>query len=214
MPPPPVPLRQPHTPHQTGANVPGMPTGRVAKRRTPDDPEENPDKDSSPSGRKRARTSGAAPQTPGAQNMNPNGPSAAAISSSTMAPPPIHQQGQQGTPGGGQQQQQQQQAGQPQQAQTPQGQLPSTPQIQSRFIPGPPGMGVGGIGPGQRPGTASGPLGPMPLLPYTNPGVMNGTKVSMGGTPGVPGGPGLVGPGGMSMIPQTGPIGNQVGRGL
>ena len=219
MPPPPVPLRQPHTPHQTGANVLGMPTGRAAKRRSPDDPEENPEKDSSPSGRKRARISGAAPQTPGAQNMNPNGP---VISSSTMAPPPMLQQGQQGTPGGGQQQQQQQQqqqSGQPQQAQTPQGQLPSTPQIQSRFMPGPAGMGGGGgIGPGQRPGTASGPLGPMPLLPYTNPGVMNGTKVSMGGTPGVPGAPGLgagvVGQGGMSMIPQTGPIGNQVGLGL
>jgi len=212
MPPPPVPLRQPQTPHQTGANVPGMPTGRAAKRRSPDDPEENPDKDGSPSSRKKARTGGATPQTPGAQNMNVNG----TPSNSTMAPP----QGTPGGGGGGGSQQQQQQPSQPQQAQTPQGQLPSTPQqIQNRFMPGPGGMGMGmgmggSMGPNQqRPGTASGPLGTMPPLGY-NPGVMNGTKGSMSGAPGVPGAPGLgagvVGPGGMSMIPQ----GNQVGRGL
>ena len=187
-----------------------MPTGRAAKRRSPDDPEENADKDGSPSGRKKARIGGAAPQTPGAQNMNVNGAPAA---SSTM---PMHQQGQQGTPGGGQQQQQQQHA-QTQQAHTPQGQLPSTPQIPSRFMPGPTGMGMGGgVGPGQqRTGTTSGPLGTMPSLGYPN---MNGTKINMTGTPGVPGAPGLgagvVGQGAMSMIPQTGQIGNQVGRGL
>lgn len=213
MPPPPVPLRQSQTPHQTGTNVPGMPTGRAAKRRSPDDPEENPDKDGSPSGRKKQRIGGGAPQTPGAQNMNVNGTPAPVTSSSMMAPPPILQQGLQGPPGGGQQQQ----SGHPQQTQTPQGQ-PSTPQIQNRFIPGSTGIGVGGsVGPGQqRPGTAGGPLGAMPSLPY--PGVMNGAKVSMSGAPGVPGTPGLgasvVGPGGMSMIPPTGPIGNQVGRSL
>ena len=205
MPPPPVPLRQPQTPHQTGANVPGMPTGRGAKRRSPDDPEENPDKDGSPSGRKKARIGGAAPQTPGAQNMNVNG-----------TPAGVLQQAQQGTPGGGQQQQQQQQQqqhAQTQQTQAPQGQQPSTPQISNRFMPGPTGMGMGGgVGPSQqRPGTAGGPLGTMPSLGYSNPGVMNGTKVNMSGAPGVPGAPG---PGAMTMIPQTGPIGNQVGRGL
>ena len=119
-----------------------------------------------------------------------------------MAPPPILQQSQQGTPGGGQQQQQllQQQHAQTQQTQAPQGQLPSTQQISNRF---PTGMGMGGgVGPGQqRPGTAGGPLGIMPSLGYPNTGVMNGTKVNMGGPPGVPGA-------------QTGPIGNQVGSSL
>jgi translation initiation factor IF-2 len=207
MPPPPVPLRQPHTPHQTGTNVPGMPTGRAAKRRSPDDPEENADKDGSPSGRKKPRMGGA-PQTPGAQNGNVNGTPTAVTSSATMAPPLMLQQGQQGPPSGVQQ------PSQPQQTQTPQGQPPSTPQIPNRFMPGPAGM-VGSVGPGQqRPGTAGGPLGTMPSLGYPNSGGMNGIKVSMAGAPGTPGlGAGGVGPGGMSMI-QTGPIGSQVGRSL
>jgi len=198
MPPPPVPShRQPRTPHQTGVNVPAMSTGRGAKRRSPDDPEENPDKDGSPSGRKKPRIGGA-PQTPSAQNMSVNGTPAA--TSSTMPPPPLPSQGQQGPPGGGQQQQ----PGQPQQAHTPQGQPPSTPQ--NRYLSGP----TAGMGLGQsRPGPAGGPLGPMPTLAYSNPGVMNGARVSMSGAPGVPGTPGA-GVGG----PGSNPMGNHVGRGL
>lgn len=195
--PPPVPShRQPQTPHQTGVNVPGMPAGRGAKRRSPDDPDENADKDGSPSGRKKPRISGA-PQTPSAQNMNVNG--APAGTSSTMPPPPLPAQGQQGPPGGGQQQQ----PSQPQQAQTPQGQLPSTPQ--NRFIPNPTGLGQ------SRP---NGPLGtmPMPSLAYSNPGVVNGARVSMSGASGVPGTPSVGGPGSVTMIPNTNPMGNQVGH--
>ena len=186
-----------------------MATTRGAKRRTPDDPDELPDKDGSPSGRKKPRIAGGAPQTPGAQNMSVNGTPAAA--SSSMLPPPIPpQQGQQGPPGGGQQQQQ---PGQPQQAQTPQGQ-PSTPQV-NRLM----GMGMGGgVGLGQQRSGTGGPLGTMPSLPYTNSGVMNGARVSMSGAAGVPGTPGAVanvgGPGGMPIIPNTGQMGNQVGHGL
>ena len=207
MPPPPVPHRQTQTPHQTAVNVQGMPTASVTrpgKRRSPDEVEENQDKDGSPSSRKKPRTGGA-PQTPGAQNLNVNGTPTA--SSSTMPPPPMLQQGQQGPPGGSQQQQQ---PGH----QTPQGQPPSTPQMQNRYMPGPAGMGVGSaVGPGQqRAGTTGGPLGTMPSLAYPNPSVMNGARVSLGGSAGVPTvGAGVGGPSGMPMVPNTGPMGNQVG---